>query len=144
MLAHEMAHVLRRHHLQAIQKQAQLKLAFNVAGMVIADSAAASALVDTLSGIGMGLYAKGLDREDEFEADRVGVVIATRAGYDPYGLLGVLSILEGMQSNDTNTNLFFSTHPATSERIELLDTEMTGALDRISGVDVTARLRRFQ
>jgi len=112
--------------------------------MMVSKSGTNQALINAIAEIGMGLYAKGLDREDEYQADRVGVVIATRAGYDSYGLPGVLITLEAMNPNDANVGLFFSTHPATSERIELLDKAMTGTLDGFNGVEIGERFDRYQ
>lgn len=130
VLAHEIGHVLHKHHLRAIQKQAATKLAADVAGMVLSSN---QALFDQLTKIGMGLYARGLDREDEFESDRTGVVLAARAGYDPYGLPAHLATLESIHGEDSRVTLMTSTHPPMSDRIESLDEQMTGTLDRYAG-----------
>jgi len=141
VLAHEIGHVLRRHHLQAIRKKAQITLAADVAGMAFSRSQNAT-LLSAVANVGMGLYAKGLDREDEFEADRVGVVVAARAGYEPTGLPAVLATL-GRRSNDANVSLFFGTHPPISERIELLDQAMAGILDTPTGSGGNERFQRY-
>ena len=49
-----------------------------------------------------------------------------------------------MNANDANARLFFSTHPATSERIALLDDEMVGTLDGFSGLEGSERFTRYQ
>src|SRR5690606_18816214 len=82
---------------------------------------------------GTELYARGLDKEDEFEADRMGVVIAARAGYDPYGLPAVLQTLDSMNAQDSNLALMFKTHPAPQKRLELLDGVMAGKMDQFVG-----------
>ena len=134
VLAHEIGHVLKRHHLMAIQKNAKTGLAANLMSMAVDNSSggygewkkkAISASTE--------LYARGLDKEDEFEADRLGVVIAARAGYDPYGLPSVLQTLDGMNAQDSNLALMFKTHPSSRQRLDLLDTAMTGSLDRYAG-----------
>ena len=43
--------------------------------------------------LGRNLYSSGLDQGDEFDADRNGVALAARAGFDPYGLPSVLQQL---------------------------------------------------
>jgi predicted Zn-dependent protease len=138
VLAHEIGHVLKRHHLVAIQKNAQTGLASNLMSMA----------VDNTGGGGFGdwkkkaisasteLYARGLDKEDEFEADRLGVVIAARAGYDPYGLPSVLQTLDGLNAQDSNLALMFKTHPSSRQRLDLLDAAMTGSLERYAGQPV--------
>jgi predicted Zn-dependent protease len=59
----------------------------------------------------------------------MGVVIAARAGYDPYGLPAVLQTLQGMNAQDSSLALLFKTHPALGERLNLLDRLMTGQFD---------------
>lgn len=46
------------------------------------------------------MYARGLGKDDEFEADRMGIVIAARAGYDPYGLPAVLQMPDESNAQD--------------------------------------------
>jgi predicted Zn-dependent protease len=126
VLAHEIGHVLRRHHLEAIRKQAMAGLATDLLSTV-----AANQHVDLSPFIrsGMQLYARGLDRDDEFEADRIGVVLATRAGYEPYGLPRVLLTLNGMNPNDAKLSLLNSTHPPTRDRLSKLDQLMRGRFE---------------
>jgi len=147
VLAHEIGHVLARHHLEAIRKRAAAQLAANVAGALFSEH---RALVDLVAKVGMGLYARGLDREDEFHADRLGVVLATRAGYDPYGLPAVLATLGGLRGRDAATSHFFSTHPPTDERLDRLGQQMSGRFDGHPGRVIgdrfeqhRARLLRF-
>ena len=64
------------------------------------------------------MYARGLDKGDELEADRLGVVIAARAGYDAYGLPAVLQTLQAMNAQDSALALMFKTHPAPGERLD--------------------------
>lgn len=128
VLAHEIAHVLKKHHLRAVQKNARFALVgdfLNAKG----GNEARSALLN----IGRQLYASGLDKEDEFEADRLGVVIAARAGYDAYGLPSVLQLLQRQSAGDDNFSLLFKTHPAPSARMELLEALMADRFDATPG-----------
>lgn len=129
VLAHEMGHVLKRHHLQAIQKNAQTGIVAGLASMA-ADNSKSRELTQKAISTGTELYARGLDKEDEYEADRIGVVLASRAGYDPYGLPGVLQTLDAMNAQDSSLALMFKTHPAPAQRLQLLDTAMGSKLDR--------------
>jgi predicted Zn-dependent protease len=139
VIGHEISHVLRRHHLVAIEKQMRASLATDVTGMLVDYD---SEMVDALVGAGMELYAKGLDREDEFEADRMGVVVAARSGYDAYGLPAMLMTLNARGENDQNLSFFFSTHPPTVDRLGKLDQEMQGRMDQYSGA--AGQTKRFQ
>lgn len=131
VLAHEIAHVLQRHHLAAIQKNAQTGIIADLASMA-AESSQYGAVADKAISASTELYARGLDKSDEYEADRMGVVIAARAGYDPYGLPAVLQTLDGMNSQDAGLALMFKTHPTPQSRLQLLDAVMTGKLDQLN------------
>ncbi|MGD8743176.1 MAG: M48 family metallopeptidase [Granulosicoccaceae bacterium] len=123
VLAHEAAHVVRKHHIAAMTS-----LTSGAGGLLKLyrqtddgqGNAAATTLVDTLK----NLYTSGLDQEDEFEADRMGVVIAARSGYDPYALVAVLQTLETARPEERERELMYRTHPAPRERIERLDSAL--------------------
>ena len=118
-LAHETVHVLKKHHLNAVQKASQVDLAVSLARTQVKGGDRKK--LDKISNGFKELYSRGLDKEDEFEADRMGVVIATRAGYDPYGLPAVLQTLAGMNPSDASLAFLFKTHPPASERLSLLE-----------------------
>lgn len=127
VLAHEIAHVLRKHHLKAIQKGAQMELA-NTAITSLARQDRNTANREKLLAAGSELFARGLDKSDELEADRLGVVIAARGGYDAYGLPTVLQTLQAMNPEDSGLALMFKTHPSPAERLDALD-RMQSTLD---------------
>lgn len=118
-LAHETVHVVEKHHLNAVQKNARLDLALQFAKTQVDEERAET--MEKLSNGFKELYARGLDKGDEFEADRKGVVIATRAGYDPYGLPAVLQTLAGMNPDDASLSFLFKTHPPPAKRLSLLE-----------------------
>lgn len=91
VLGHEVAHVTQKHHLKALRKAAVVNLPS--AGAAATAESRHAELVQKLSGPTKELYARGLDKADEFEADRIGVVLSARVGYDPYGLPAVLTTL---------------------------------------------------
>ena len=122
VLAHEIAHVLEKHHLDALQQGAQGELFTEI--LAQSGSKKDKEATRKLMGAGMGLYTRGLEKEDEFEADLFGVVIAARAGYDPYALLNVLTTLDSLNPKDENFTTMFDTHPPTGERLEALDKKM--------------------
>ena len=118
VLAHEIAHVLQKHHLKAIQQNAKTSLAGEALSTALQDSN--SLVRDKLISLGTELYSRGLDKSDELEADRLGVIIAARGGYDPYGLPTVLQTLQRMNPEDSGLALMFKTHPAPAERLDAL------------------------
>jgi predicted Zn-dependent protease len=99
-----------------------------------------------LLALGRNLYGRGLDRQDEFEADRLGVELASRAGFDPYGLVAALQHLRTATPEDPVFALTFSTHPPADARLDLLAQSMERRLDGLSGqasVPVAQRVARF-
>lgn len=126
VLAHEIAHVLKKHHLKAIQNAAAASLAGEALSVALKDRGGATR--EKLIAFGTEMYARGLDKSDELEADRLGVVIAARAGYDAYGLPAVLQTLQAMNAQDSGLALMFKTHPAPGERLGALD-KMQPTLD---------------
>ncbi|PXX46511.1 M48 family metallopeptidase [Undibacterium pigrum] len=130
VLAHEIAHVLRKHHLNAIR---------NAGGVgVFADLAASQLKWDAnlktfAANVFKDLYAKGLDKADEYDADRVGVVIAARAGFDPYGLPAVIQTLQSQSAQDNNFTLQFETHPSPADRLDSLDKAMRNRFESTNG-----------
>ena len=126
VLGHEIVHVLRKHHLKAIQKGALANLSGEAAGAALSN--VSSDARNKLVSFGTEMYSRGLDKGDEFEADRLGVVIAARSGYDAYGLPSVLQTLQAMNAKDSALALMFKTHPAPGERLDALS-KMQALLD---------------
>jgi len=112
VLGHEIGHVAMRHHISVMQQSAAVS-----AGAKIAQSGDRSYLVNNLIGTGAEVLARGLDKDAEFEADRIGVVLAARAGYNPYALVEVLHKLAARGQDDQALALLFKTHPAPGERL---------------------------
>ena len=118
VLAHEMAHVLARHHLEDMTSRERFKLVTDIA---LKATDTDGLLSDALVGLTREMYAKGLEQDDEFEADAMGVVIAARAGYDPYGLTQVLRTIDSAAGDTDATGFFLSTHPPGPARLSRLD-----------------------
>jgi len=130
VLSHEIVHVVRKHHLKAIQKGALTQLSADAAGAALNNVNAEAR--NKLIAFGTEMYSRGLDKGDEFEADRLGVVIAARGGYDTYGLPAVLQTLQGMNAQDSAVALMFKTHPAPGERLDTLAAKMQPVLESYS------------
>lgn len=124
VLGHEITHVVRKHHLNEIRRESRLELLGSAAQL---DMQEHGYNTETLSKIAAGaklVYSRGLDKDDEFQADREGVVLAARSGYDPYGLLAVLQTLQSEDPKDSKVALLFKTHPTPQTRITVLAAEM--------------------
>ena len=120
VLSHEMAHVIARH--AAIREEEARQIAIN-----------AHVVNDVLSNPQDGAMAlanskikfASFSRSQEFEADGIGVGIAARAGYDPFGAARFLTSMgrnadlrAGGSGTEVRSPDFFSSHPATPERVK--------------------------
>jgi beta-barrel assembly-enhancing protease len=131
VLAHEIAHVVKKHHLAAIRKAKGMEAGANVLSMYLDQQRSAAAKERLVSGM-KEVMLRGLDKDDEFEADRMGVVIAARSGYDPFGLPAVLQMLQSLNPKDSALALMFETHPDPGSRLDALDRAMGARLDKFA------------
>ena len=146
VLAHEMGHVI-AHHAAIREEQArQTALVNRVVSDVISDPEE-GALALAKSKLALASFS----RAQEFEADAIGIGIASRAGYDPYGAVRFLTSMEHnselkpqQQSGaiDPRAPDFLSSHPATPERISnaLANARQFGAPSTYAGRDKSAYL----
>lgn len=142
VIAHEIVHVVEKHHLKALAKNARADLATQLVASQLRNDLAGNVGAQFLA-LGKNLYAKGLDREDEYEADRKGVTLAGRAGLDPYGLPSLLHTLASVRPDNPQYLLALSTHPPTDARLDMLEQSMGTRLSALSNrpsVTVTQRL----
>jgi len=112
VLGHEIGHIVRRHHITVMQKSAVVS-----AGARLAQRDNRSAFLNNLIGTGAEVFARGLDKSSEYEADQIGIVLAARAGYAAFGLIEVLHKLAARGASDESLALLFKTHPSPGERL---------------------------
>ena len=142
VLAHEITHVVRKHHLKALQKTMKREFLSDLTTGVVSDKKNRKKM-QKLVNSGVQLYATGLDRRYEFEADRRGVVLVARAGYDPFAFLDVLTTIDSINPDSEELTVLMNTHPATGDRLDTLARNMDGRLDSYaSGVDNADRFRK--
>lgn len=125
VLGHEIGHVVRKHHLKVLQKSQAIGVGSDLLKKQIGDKKIAK----TLIGSGAEILARGLDKSAEFEADRIGVVLAVRAGYDAFGLPAVLQEIGAAAEDSSSVALLFKTHPHPDERLARLGEAMGTRFD---------------
>ena len=128
VLGHEIAHVLKKHQLKVLQKQQLLNFGAGKLKDLLGKN---DKLAKKVIGSGAEISARGLDKDAEFEADRMGMVLATRAGYDSYGLADVLQIIGQTNQADSSVALLFKTHPAPDERLSQLSNSAGSSFDNV-------------
>jgi predicted Zn-dependent protease len=128
VLGHEIGHVIRKHHLKLLQKSQGIAALGGIIGGKLKDE---SQLVQNLIGSGAEIVARGLDKDAEYEADRIGVVLGARAGYDAYALPAVLAEIGHVARNDGSVSLLFKTHPLPEDRLGNLSEAVGDKLDNL-------------
>ena len=116
VMAHEIAHIAKRHSAQKLARQENaqfLQRALVLATGVRTGSRAAVDAVSGLTGISALAYLNSFGRDAEREADAFAVELLPRANYHP---LGVVTGFEALKSHSRGAS-FLSSHPATVERI---------------------------
>jgi len=142
VLGHEIGHVVKKHHIKVLQKSQLLNLGANLLGASVGKN---NQSVQTLIGHGAEISARGLDKDAEFEADRVGLTLSTRSGYEPYGLVDILQILSLTNKSDSSVALLYKTHPSPDDRLEKLADAAGNKLDNIKdGKLLSSRLYKLK
>ena len=136
-LAHEIAHVVQKHQLKAYQKKLKGNALFAIGGAVVDAKARTGALGKEVIKIGIGearsMILLSLDRDEEYQADRMGMVLAARAGYDPYGLPTVVQLLQDLSAEQSGVSLLYATHPTPADRLLALERNFGKTMESYSG-----------
>lgn len=120
VMAHEIAHISQRHAADQLTKATLANWGLGLLGAVLGNDGGASAARIAAGFLANGIFLK-FGRDDEREADRVGLQMMTRAGWDARGMVELFQILRQEQKRDPGrVEMFFSTHPSPQDRIERL------------------------
>lgn len=117
VIGHEMAHALREHAREQVSQQMATNVGLSVLGAVTGIPATAD-LGGALSKV---MFTLPNSRTAEAEADRIGVELAARAGYDPRAAVTLWQKM-GALSSGAQQPEFLSTHPSAASRIADLQT----------------------
>ncbi|MGD9852942.1 MAG: M48 family metalloprotease [Nitrospirales bacterium] len=131
VLGHEIGHVIKQHHLTIIKKSQAIDMGSSLFSKKLRKmkNEQVKEAMNNLIGSGAEVMARGLDKDAEYQADRIGVVLATRAGYDSYGLPMVLQEIGHAGLNDNTVDLLFKTHPHPDTRLAELGGAMGETFD---------------
>jgi len=153
LLGHELGHVNARHTAhQMSQAMLTQTLVGGAAAIVGTQGSTLGDLTAQLGSIGAGALLASYSRDNEREADDLGLRYMTAAGYDPRGFVELMEMLRGLNKQKPNAvQTLFSTHPMSDERyqtavkaVRTRYSQATGALYRERFMDHTAGMRRIQ
>jgi predicted Zn-dependent protease len=83
----------------------------------------------------MGAYVLAYDRDMEYEADHIGMMVMSKAGYNPEAALSFWQKSDEIFGG-SNSMSFFSTHPSNSDRLDQLRSYLPIALEYYRKKDV--------
>ena len=152
LLGHELGHVNARHSAEQMSKgMVTQTVVGGLAALAGTQGAAYGQIAAQLGSIGAGALLASYSRENEREADSLGMRYMVGSGYGPQGMVGLMDVLRSMSKHKPSTiDLMFATHPMSDERyqtaVDTVNQNYAGArrlpLHRERYMDNTAGLRR--
>lgn len=132
VLGHEIAHAVAKHSAEQMSKKMRQQYGTQIGAQILGAVAGNSVanLAATLAQQGFTFRNLKYSRDNESEADHMGLIFAAMAGYDPQV---AISFWKRMASGSNNTNDLFSDHPSDAKRIAALQKEMPEALRYYKG-----------
>jgi predicted Zn-dependent protease len=128
ILGHEIAHVFSRHISQKIDRSKKISIA-TLAGIAAGILLGAEGAGEVGSAVVVGSMAAGqsmnlaYSREDERQADQIGLKYLTKAGYSGYGLLSVFTKIRSKHwFGSEQIPTYLTTHPAPEDRLSYIGT----------------------
>ncbi|HEY9227824.1 MAG TPA: M48 family metallopeptidase [Gemmatimonadaceae bacterium] len=117
VLAHEIGHVVERHSVKQMEQMQGANIGVTI-GCVLLNACSSSIAQTGINVAGSAIFAK-FSRDDEREADAVGVDEMVRAGINPNGMPAMFQkLLSERQAQPGALDTWFATHPLEEERIQ--------------------------
>jgi predicted Zn-dependent protease len=129
VLGHEIAHAVAKHSAEQMSKKARQQYGTMALGTIL-NSAVGSGAGDFASGVAGEYFSfRNLkySRDNESEADYIGLIFAAMAGYNPEVAVSFWQRMAA-QGGSSNNNDLFSDHPSDSKRIAAIEALMPNAL----------------
>jgi predicted Zn-dependent protease len=148
VLAHEIAHVAKRHAADQISKRLVASGLIGLLGAVLGNDTGGARTAVLSAQTLAGGYLLKFSRDDERDADLAGAQIMRRAGWDPRAMIAFMDKLRRQEgSNPGSVEVFVSSHPGAAERARVLRAKLHGVSggrrDSAEFRRVRARLRRL-
>ena len=118
VLGHEIAHAVAKHSAEQMSKKIRQQYATQIGGAVLGQVAGqnTAAIVTAIAQQGFSFANLKYSRDDETEADHIGLIFAAMAGYDPAVAVPFWQRMAA-KSGGGNQNDMFSDHPSDAKRI---------------------------
>ncbi|HTI57871.1 M48 family metallopeptidase [Mucilaginibacter sp.] len=128
VMGHEIGHAIARHSAERISQQMAAQAGGSLVGAATSDKSQATQLiVNKLYGVGGGLVLLKYSRNQESEADRLGLIFMAMAGYDPHNAVSFWERMAAQNKGGAPPE-FLSTHPADQTRIQNIKDHLPEAM----------------
>ena len=147
VLAHEIAHINKRHVASIIEKSQKVSmaaLAAVLAGAFLGGGGDLSAAVASFSLATATTLSLKYSREHEEEADRLGMSYLVSAGYDGKSMLDFMKLMRRYEFYSSKIPSYFLTHPGTEERIRYIDALLQTIYTQKGQESIIGNLKRVQ
>ncbi len=129
VLGHEIAHAVAKHSAEQMSKQIKNQYGTQILGSVLNAAGVSSSttqLAQIIAQKGLQFRSLKYSRDNETEADRMGLIFAAMAGYNPNVAVSFWQRMS--QGNNSNQSDVFSDHPSDAKRIAAIKQELPEAL----------------
>ena len=130
VLGHEIAHAVAKHSAEQMSKQIKNQYGTEILGQVLNAAGVSSGttqLAQIIAQKGLQFRSLKYSRDNESEADRMGLIFAAMAGYDPNVAVSFWQRMAQMTGNSNQSDMF-SDHPSDAKRIATIKAELPEAL----------------
>lgn len=123
VMAHEIAHLTQRHLMRMVEDQQQATIptaALMIAAAILGAQVSPDAGAAAIAGVQAAAIQRRINftRENEREADRIGIQTLATAGHDPFAMAGFFERLSrATRVYESDAPEFLRTHPVTADRI---------------------------
>jgi predicted Zn-dependent protease len=125
VLAHEVGHVVAYHSMNDVARRALVdRVIYEGKKAGLLSDQQVSDMLERYGGPVLLFVDRKFNREEESEADMLGLYNAIRAGYDPQGMISLLARLSNFTGNPTLVEALLMNHPLPGERVQALREEL--------------------
>jgi predicted Zn-dependent protease len=134
VMGHEIAHAIAQHSAERASQMALAQVGGAAVGVATSNkSETTQAVVNQLYGIGGQLTILKYGRNQELEADKMGLSFMAMAGYNPSNAVGFWQRMSQASANGAKPPVFLSTHPTDESRIAQIQRDLPEAMKYYKG-----------
>lgn len=128
VMGHEIAHAIAGHSAERMSQQMVAQGAGTLGNVALANNSKSQSIFNTLYGVGTPLVMLKYSRNQELEADKLGLIFMAMAGYNPSNAVAFWQRMATASANSQKPAEFLSTHPSDATRIAQIQNTLPEAM----------------